>query len=57
MVARNVAEFPPGDMVAERAWGAWRVATIAGRISLEDARKHGVDHILLRNRRQEVAEG
>jgi hypothetical protein len=57
MVARNVAEFPPGDMVAERAWGAWRVATIAGRISLEDARKHGVDHILLRDRRQKVAEG
>jgi hypothetical protein len=57
MAARNVAEFPPGDMAAERAWGAWRVVAIAGRISLEDARKHGVDHILLRNRRQEVAEG
>ena len=57
MAARNVAEYPPGDMAAERAWGAWRVVAIAGRISLEDARKHGVDHILLRNRRQKVAEG
>ncbi|MCR5170205.1 MAG: DUF4116 domain-containing protein [Desulfovibrio sp.] len=49
MVDEIAAEWPAGwDPAVELAWEAWRTAAIAGRITLEEARAHGVDHFLPR---------
>ncbi len=49
MVDRLVKEWWPMDpMVAQWAWSAWRAAAIAGRITLDEARAHGVDQFLPR---------
>ncbi len=49
MVDEIASEWPAGwDPAAELAWGAWRAATIAGRITLDEARAYGVDQFLPR---------
>ncbi|MCR5256557.1 MAG: DUF4116 domain-containing protein, partial [Desulfovibrio sp.] len=48
LVDRLAEEWPAWDMARQRAWGAWRAAAIAGRITREQAEKHGVEQFLPR---------
>jgi len=51
MVDEIASEWPAGwDPAVELAWGAWRSAAIEGRITREQAEKHGVDQFLPRGK-------